>query len=68
MTDPTEMRHKLRKFGQEHLLAFWDELDTPKSDALLEQLGDEALDVKRVGPPPEHDGEPREDGCRRRTT
>jgi len=36
--------------------------------ALLEQLGDEALDVKRVGPPPEHDGEPREDGCRRRTT
>ena len=39
MTDPTEMRHKLRKFGQEHLLAFWEELDTPKSDALLEQLG-----------------------------
>ncbi|MCP4376727.1 MAG: UDPGP type 1 family protein [bacterium] len=40
MTDPTELRHKLQKSGQEHLLGFWDELDTQTSDALLEQLGD----------------------------
>jgi len=39
MADPTEMRHKLREYGQEHLLAFWDELDAGKQDALLEQLG-----------------------------
>jgi UDP-N-acetylglucosamine/UDP-N-acetylgalactosamine diphosphorylase len=32
------MRHKLREFGQEHLLGFWDELDSSKQDALLEQL------------------------------
>ena len=46
MADPTEMRHKLRKYGQEHLLTFWDELDTPKSDALLEQLG--AIDFEQL--------------------
>ena len=46
MADPTEMRHKLRKYGQEHLLAFWDELDTPKQDTLLEQLG--AIDFEQL--------------------
>ena len=46
MADPIEMRHKLRTCGQEHLLAFWDELDTPKSDALLEQLG--AIDFEQL--------------------
>ena len=46
MADPTEMRHKLREFGQEHLLAFWDELDSSKQDALLEQL--RAIDFEQL--------------------
>jgi len=46
MADPIEMKHKLREHRQEHLLALWDELDTPKSDALLEQLG--AVDFEQL--------------------
>ena len=38
MAEPTEMRRKLQECGQEHLLAFWDELDTTGQDTLLEQL------------------------------
>jgi len=46
MADPTEMRSKLREYGQEHLLTFWDELDSVKQDALLEQLG--AIDFEQL--------------------
>ncbi|MDP6543611.1 MAG: UDPGP type 1 family protein [Phycisphaerae bacterium] len=46
MADPAEMRHKLREYGQEHLLTFWDELDSTEQDALLEQLG--AIDFEQL--------------------
>jgi len=38
MAELTEIRQKLRQFGQEHLLGFWDELDQAGREALLEQL------------------------------
>ncbi len=39
MAELTEIRQKLQQFQQEHLLAFWDELDSTRQEALLEQLG-----------------------------
>ena len=38
MAELTKVRQKLQEFGQEHLLAFWDELDSGRQEALLEQL------------------------------
>ncbi len=33
-----EIQHYLRSFGQEHLLAFWDELDETSRSQLLQDL------------------------------
>ena len=46
MAEPTEMILELRNYGQEHLLAFRDELDTAKADALLRQLSN--IDFERL--------------------
>ena len=46
MVDPAEMKCKLKEYGQEHLLAFWDELDSSKQNALLEQL--DAVDFEQL--------------------
>ncbi len=38
MAELTEIKQKLQEFQQEHLLEFWDELDSARRQALLEQL------------------------------
>jgi len=39
MVELTEIKQKLQEFQQAHLLDFWDELDSTRREALLEQLG-----------------------------
>ena len=36
--DVTELRKKLEKFNQEHLLTFWDELNNEQKNILFEEL------------------------------
>ena len=40
------IRHNLARCGQEHLLAFWDELNGPERDHLVAQIGD--LDLSSI--------------------
>lgn len=42
-----DLRHHLRQFGQEHLLAWWDQLDDAQQSALLDQI--RALDLEQLG-------------------
>ncbi len=44
--DVTEIRSRLERFGQQHLLAFWDELDDPARGALLADI--EQVDLALV--------------------
>lgn len=43
---PTELRARLRRFDQDHVLAFWDRLDDAQRRALLEQV--ESLDLEQL--------------------
>lgn len=43
---PEEVRQSLRRFGQEHVLAWWDRLDDGERRALLGQI--EALDLEQL--------------------
>ncbi len=44
--DVEEIRHKLKKYGQEHLLNFYDTLDEKKQQELLEQI--EGIDFELI--------------------
>lgn len=44
--DVNTLRENLAKYGQEHLLAFWEELDEPSRDQLYSELMD--LDLEHV--------------------
>ncbi len=46
MADVDAIRQTLSEHGQEHVLAFYDELDEPRRNALLEQLA--AIDFDRL--------------------
>src|SRR5262245_2324639 len=46
LTVPQDLRQQLRQSGQEHVLAWWDELDDLQRRGLLEQLQD--LDVAQL--------------------
>jgi UDP-N-acetylglucosamine/UDP-N-acetylgalactosamine diphosphorylase len=43
---PDDLRQRLRSFGQEHVLAWWDKLTPPERAALVEQL--QALDLEEL--------------------
>jgi UDP-N-acetylglucosamine/UDP-N-acetylgalactosamine diphosphorylase len=43
---PDDLRQRLRKHGQEHVLAWWDRLGEPERRGLLDQLA--ALDLQRL--------------------
>jgi UDP-N-acetylglucosamine/UDP-N-acetylgalactosamine diphosphorylase len=43
---PNELRERLRRYGQEHVLAFWDRLDDGERRGLVSQL--EALDLEQL--------------------
>src|SRR5947209_8007344 len=43
---PDELRQRLRKHGQEHALAWWDELSEEQARSLLDQLN--ALDLDHL--------------------
>ena len=40
-----EIKHKLKKYGQEHLLIFYDKLDEKKQNELLEQIDEIDFDL-----------------------
>jgi UDP-N-acetylglucosamine/UDP-N-acetylgalactosamine diphosphorylase len=42
---PEELRARLRRYGQEHVLAWWDHLSAEEQSGLLEQLGGLDLDL-----------------------
>ena len=44
--DIEEIRHKLKKYGQEHLLNFYDSLDNKKKEKLIEQI--ERIDFELI--------------------
>lgn len=44
--DIEEIKHKLKKYGQEHLLNFYDTLDEKKQERLLEQI--EGIDFELI--------------------
>src|SRR5262245_23294813 len=46
LTVPDPLRQKLRRHGQEHVLAFWDRLDDDQRRVLLGQI--EALDLEAL--------------------
>jgi UDP-N-acetylglucosamine/UDP-N-acetylgalactosamine diphosphorylase len=47
VTVPGDLRQRLRDFGQEHVLAWWDELNDTERNRLLDQLRGIDLDLLR---------------------
>src|SRR5262245_61176331 len=43
---PADLRQRLQRFGQEHVLAFWDHLNDDERRELLDQL--KALDLEEL--------------------
>lgn len=56
MIDLTAVKEKLAKFGQEHLLRYYDELTDEQKQMLLEQIADTDFSVVRVGKSDEERG------------
>jgi len=46
MNVPTELRQKLQRYRQEHVLAWWDRLDESERRGLIDQL--ESIDLERL--------------------
>ena len=46
--DVNTLRSQLTKYGQEHLLQFWDQLDTDQQKELYDQLSELDLDEAKV--------------------
>lgn len=47
LTVPAELKQRLQKYGQEHVLAWWDKLDDRQRRQLLQQL--ERIDLEKLG-------------------
>lgn len=46
MREKQDLEERLKPFGQEHLLQFWDELSPPQRQALAAQI--EAVDLEQI--------------------